>query len=185
MKTILTTTVFLFFGMAVFSQNLLVTTNTSFKEGTSGWEHGVTSIGDTVPVADFELVDSGQDDDKALQVKVKVPGDKQFPNQVYLKTSGIKLKKKKKYRLQFYVKSTEYADKVSVTLASGSVENLAILETREIKYKGDDQWIKVSFTFLCKPGVKSVDYKDLSLYLGFNSRFGKFYVDNFQILPMK
>ncbi len=168
----------------VFSQNLMQK-NVSFLSGFSNWKYGATSADDNVPVADFAVVEDGYEGKKACEVKVKIPGDVTKYNDVFLQYQGVPIKKGKKYRVIFHVKTTEYNDDVLVTIGSGSSPKIEVLEERLLKFKGDNKWHKISFTFVAKKTRKNVDFKDLSLFVGFNHRFGKFIVDEFSIVNIK
>jgi len=183
MKNILLS-IFLLVNSVVFSQNLMEK-NTSFLSGFSNWKYGVTGPVDNTPVADFSIVEEGHEGGNACEIKIKIPGDATRLNDVYLQYKGVPIKKGKKYRVAFFIKTTEYTDDILVTLGSGSSPEIEVLEERLMKFKGDNQWHKISFTFIAKKTRKNVDFKNLSLFLGFNHRFGKFTVDNFSIENIK
>ena len=168
---------------SVFSQES-ITNNASFEKGLASWQFGVASYDEDIPDAEFEVVNEGYGDESACKVKVKISTESQNLNDAYLMYRGLKIKKGKTYRISFHIKSNKRQDKVFVSVGSGTPPDLQMLTDREMSFAGDDSWKKISFTFLAKKTKTNVDFTDLSLFLGFNHRFGTFYVDNFSLAPM-
>ena len=168
---------------AIYSQNF-ISDNSSFKKGLSSWQFGVASNTNDTPDAEFEVVEEGQDDDSSCKVKVRINTESFNYNDAYLMYKGIPVKKGKKYRVAFYVKSNRPKDKVMVTIGSGSAPNIQILEDREQAFVGNSEWQKISFAFQASKNRNNVNFKDLSLFVGFNYRFGTFYVDNFSVTSL-
>lgn len=166
-----------------FSQNY-ISTNNSFQKGLDGWDYGVTNstdLRDNYPEADFEVVKDFVSQEPVLKVKVKVSTKSENPNDVYLLRRGLKLKKGKKYRINFSIKSTANDDQFLASIGSGYVENFKSLMKRPMKFKGNNEWQKVSFTLQVDKNNPRIDYKDLCLVIGFNHRFGSFYLKDFVI----
>ena len=166
----------------VFSQEL-ITNNASFQKGLASWQFGVASYDEDTPDAEFEIVNEGYEDESACKIKVKISTQSENFNDAYLMYKGLKMKKGKKYRIAFRIKSNTSSDKVKVSFGSGTPPDIQILESRTMKFKGDNSWKDISFTFLASKDKSNVDFKDMSLFLGFNHRFGTFYVDNFSFKP--
>lgn len=170
------------FSTSVFSQEQ-ITSNPSFEKGLASWQFGVASYDEDMPDAEFEVVNEGYNDDSACKIKVKISTQSENYNDVYLMYRGLKIKKGKKYRISFRMKSNKRQDKVMVSFASGTPPDLQILEDREMKFIGDNTWKDISFTFEASKNRPNVDFKDISLLIGLNHRFGTFYVDDFSFKP--
>lgn len=169
----------------LFSQNY-VNTNPSFQQNLSGWEYGViktTKKVSSTPKADFEIAKDLETGDNVLRVKVDIT-TKENPNDVYLLRRGLKLKKGKKYRTNFSIKSTVGEDKFLASIGSGDADNFISLTKRPMKFNGNNEWQRVSFTFEVDKHNKKVDFNDLCLMVGFNHRYGTFYLKDFSIKPM-
>ncbi len=175
--------IMLLFSFRLFSQEL-IRKNSSFDFGLNGWEYGVVdckNIGET-PIAEFTISKQSHDSDAAAcKVKVKINTASKSFNDVYLLKRNIPFKKGKKYRIVFYVKSNKRADAIEVSLGSGNFPNMSFMTVREMKFTGGEEWKKISFTLQVDKKNPKIDYNDLSLVVGFNNRFGVFYVDDFSI----
>lgn len=167
---------------SVFSQEQL-TSNASFEKGLASWQFGVASYDEDMPDAEFEVVNEGYKDDSACKIKVKISTQSENYNDVYLMYRGLKMKKGKKYRISFRIKSNKREDKVQVSFGSGTPPDIQVLESRTMKFIGDNSWRDVSYTFQANKNKPNVDFKDMSLFIGLNHRFGTFYVDDFSFKP--
>lgn len=167
---------------SMFSQELLLN-NASFQKGLASWQFGVASYDEDMPDAEFEVVNEGYKDESACKIKVKISTQSENYNDVYLMYRGLKMKKGKKYRIAFRIKTNKREDKVQVSLGSGTPPDIQVLESRTMKFGGDNSWKDISFTFVANKNKPNVDFKDMSLFIGFNHRFGTFYVDNFSFKP--
>lgn len=163
---------------SVFSQEI-ISTNPSFEDGLSAWQFGVASYDEDTPDAEFEVVGEGYKDESACKVKIRISTQSDNLNDAYLMYRGLKMKKGKKYRISFRIKSNTRDDKVLVSFGSGTPPDIQIMESRTMKFVGDNSWKDISYTFQVKKDQTNVDFKDLSLFVGFNHRFGTFYVDDF------
>ena len=168
---------------SAFSQNL-ITNNASFESGLTGWEYGVASYDGDTPDASFETISEGYNGEGACEVKVKISTSSGNLNEAYLMSKGIKVKKGKKYRVGFRIKSSRRDDKVMVSVGSGTQSDLRIMKDRLMKFVGDNTWRHISFTFEANKEQADVDFKNMLLLIGFNHRFGTFYVDDFSIKPI-
>ena len=177
MRTLL---LFLVASLPIFGQGL-ISSNASFEKGLNSWQFGVASYDEDLPDAEFEVVEKGYEDESACKIRVKINSQSGNYNDVYLMRRGIELRKGKKYRVSFCIKSGKRSDKVMVSLGSGTPPDIQMLKDRELKFEGDNTWKKISFTFEASKNLPNVDFDDISLILGFNHRFGVFYVDNFNI----
>lgn len=170
------------FNASVFSQEM-ITNNNSFKRELASWQFGVASYDEDTPDADFEVVNEGFNDESACKVKIRISTQSGNLNDAYLMYRGLKMKKGKKYRVSFRIRSNTRDDKVLISFGSGTPPDLQLLEDREMKFTGDNSWQDISFTFQVRKDQTNVDFKDLSLFIGFNHRFGTFYVDEFSFKP--
>jgi len=169
------------------SQNLLIK-NPTFNEQFYGWDYGVYSSKKIErPVAVFDSIKSGQDDNAALSVNIKRNFARGNAKQIYLIQDRIKLKKNKKYKVSFYVKSNVEKDKISVSIGSGSAANGRVLKTKKIPFKGDGSWKKLELPFVAKNwnDKKEVDFKNAAVYFGFNFRDGEYQIDNVIVEQVK
>jgi len=175
----------LLINYSVFSQEL-ISKNPSFQNGLTDWEYGVASLdgGNDVPDAEFTVLNEGHNDSSGCKVKVKISTDSGNLNDVYLVKRSLVLKKGKKYRVRFYIKSNTREDKITTSIGSGTVPDLVLFTNREMKFVGDNEWQKISFTFELPKSKDNMNYKDLMLMIGFNHRFGEFFVDNFSVTPL-
>ena len=172
----------------VFSSQLiaqsLIRKNGSFDYGLNGWEYGVVDCNDVgnKPAAEFKIDQNSHDSDNAsCKVKVKISTASKSLNDVYLIKRQLPFKKGKKYRVIFYVKSNRNSDKVEVSIGSGKFPRMSFITSRGMKFIGDGEWKKISLTLQIDKKNPKIDYNDLSLVVGFNHRFGTFYVDDFSI----
>ena len=171
------------FSFQLFSQEV-IKSNPSFINEFNGWNYGVNLDNHDFHVQDaaFSIVKESNDNDGAsCKVKVKISTTSENLNDVYLQNKSIELKKNKIYRICFYVKSDFLKDKVQVSIGSGELSNARYLTTREQKFIGDGSWKKISFTFKVTKDKKGLDYDNLFFMIGFNHRFGEFYVDDFSM----
>ena len=162
----------------------LIETNNSFTLGGKDWSKGVYEDDDGKPTAKVEADQTtGQDDNQCIKVSIRKSA-KGNPNKVFIQRKDLKLRKNKKYRLTFWVKSRFADDQVRAVLYSGADTGsnkpwAAVLE-KMFKFTGDGKWKKQSVEFTAKSfhGVSEPDYGKIYLIFGFNSRRGTFYFDN-------
>ena len=186
----LLTPIFLLLSMSMISQNLLIK-NTSFDNDIDlyGWDYGTYGrVKIEKTKASYKIVeDSSDDDNHAVEVSIERSYRRGDPKQVYLIQDRLKLKKKKKYRVTFYVKSTVLEDEVYVSIGSGSAANGRLLKDKKLKFKGDGKWKRLTMTFVAKNTDKKrpTDFKNAAVYFGFNYRKGKYLIDNVKVEEFK
>ena len=184
MKKIFILQLLLLINASIFGQEL-ITDNPSFSKGLRSWQFGVASYDEDTPDAEFKIIEDGVDaGSSACKVKVKIHTQSDNFNDAYLMHRNIAIKKGKTYRVIFHIKSNTIEDKVLASIVSGTPPDLQRLDKRELKFTGDGEWKKISYTFLAKKNKPNVDFKDLSLIFGFNHRFGTFYIDEISIVQI-
>ncbi len=173
-----------------FSQKLLLETNHSFLEGFKNWKTGTWGDARSKPEATFVINTSDGHDDKA-SVKIDVKKDsKDNPGKVFLRTSGIKLKKGKTYTIEFWAKSRVAADSVRLLIYSseetGSRKEWGGIVDQDLRFLGDGTWQQLTLTFEAKdkfPGAPA-DYHKIGIAVGFGGRKGVYQIDNFRLVRL-
>lgn len=172
-------------GNSVLSQNSLIK-NGSFKKKLTSWNYGVHSNENIETLeASFVITDPGKEDKSSLRVRVSNSFPYQGVEKIYLSQDGIKLKKRKTYRVSFYVKSKIKRDQIYVGL--GSASSARKFSEMNKFFLGNNEWQKLTYTFsdISINYQKSAEYENLVIYFGFNLRDGDYFIDDINVEQVK
>ena len=172
---------------SVQAQNLLEA-NQSFSEGLRDWENGVWGDEQGEPKGYFKhYTEDGQDDSSSIRVICKKPTKDGQGNKLFLKRSGLKLRRNRTYILTFWLKSRYADDEMYMTIFSGpdtgSKKAWGGITDQTFKFTGDGQWHKMTHRFTAKSQYPDhpADLKNAAIVFGFDKRKGTYFIDNISL----
>ena len=174
------------------SQNILGD-NTDFSDRDHHWVTGAWGDDNGKPGGDFVISKKAGQDGKSgfLKIKVTEPTVEGDGFKLFAKKENVKLKKKKKYKLTFWVRSQIKKDHVVARIYSGpdtgSKSPWAPVMDKSFFFKGDKKWQQMEFVFVAESlyDDKIADFANLVFVIGFDKRVGTYHVDNITIERVK
>ena len=174
------------------AQNLLGE-NTGFSEKDKFWVTGSWGDEKGKPEGDFYVSQNKGQDGKSgfMRVEVTKPTINADGFKLFVKKEGIKLKKKKTYKLVFWVASTVRQDHIGARIYSGpdtgSNSPWAPVMDKTFAFEGNKKWQRLEYIFAARSlwADKEADLSNLAFVLGFDKRVGPYHVDNISLERVK